>query len=498
MNNIRIRRHAVTLRPDSARIIIRPFIPASPEAIGSIIGRALALAEEVVERELQVLREEFGSRHFDIEAPFLEQYAKVQSYLLAQCSISPARRLLIGALFSGEYALESAALFNPSIVPHPDQGQLPDGALRFVMSLRATGEGHISSIEFRVGVVSREGAIDLTPASRFVTVPEVVPNPTYRKKDFVIKLHEMGFDNASVGAVMSSLPADFARSELESSVARLHRDHPPGAQDLQRTLEGIQWLADSNYELRFPSKLALGERIIFPVSANESNGIEDARFVRFIDDDGAVTYYATYTAYNGHDILPQLIETRDFLHFRVLTLNGSAVQNKGMALFPRKVLGRYTMLSRQDDQNLFIMSSDNPHYWSDPQVLLRPAEVWESGKVGNCGAPIETDAGWLVVTHGMGPMRRYCIGAALLDLEDPRRVIGRLSEPLLAPAGDERDGYVPNVVYSCGSLVHGGKLILPYAMSDRATAIASVDLDELLSVLRSSRHSAGSPLGVTK
>jgi len=220
------------------------------------------------------------------------------------------------------------------------------------------------------------------------------------------------------------------------------------------------------------------------VSDNESNGIEDARFVRFTDDDGSVVYFATYTAYNGRAILPQLIETQDFLNFRVLTLNGSAVQNKGMALFPRRIRGRYAMLSRQDDENLFIMFSDNPHYWSDPQMLLRPAQVWESVKVGNCGSPIETPDGWLVITHGVGPMRKYCIGAALLDLEDPTKVIGRLAEPLLCPEGTEREGYVPNVVYSCGSLIHGTELILPYAMSDKATAVASISVQELLQALR--------------
>jgi predicted GH43/DUF377 family glycosyl hydrolase len=230
----------------------------------------------------------------------------------------------------------------------------------------------------------------------------------------------------------------------------------------------------------------MSERIIFPASPNESNGIEDARFVRFTDDDGSVTYYATYTAYNGRTILPQLIETLDFLHFRVLTLNGTAVQNKGMALFPRRIDGRYVMLSRQDDENLFIMFSDNPHYWSDPQVLLRPAEMWESVKIGNCGSPIETEAGWLVITHGVGPMRKYCIGAALLDLHDPTKVIGRLREPLLEPEDNERDGYVPNVVYSCGSILHGRELILPFAISDRASAIASMPLDDVISAIRSS------------
>jgi predicted GH43/DUF377 family glycosyl hydrolase len=481
---VRIRRHELRLLPESARVIIRPFIPSGAQRIATIIGRALALSEEEAVRELQSVHREFDSRHFDIEALLLSHYATVQSHIFTQRPLSRARQLLIGALFSGEYALESAALFNPSIVPDPDQSNVPEGGLRFIMSLRATGEGHISSIEFRAGTISPEGHVSLEPVSRFVTVPEVVPNPSYRKERFIVKLHEMGFDNEISTAVMGSLSDEFTRSDLASSVARLRRETRHVTHELRRTLECVQWLADSNYELLFSSKLALSERIIFPVSANESNGIEDARFVRFVEDDGAVTYYATYTAYNGRAILPQLIETQDFLHFRVLTLNGSAVQNKGMALFPRRINGRYAMLSRQDDENIFIMFSDNPHYWSDPQILLRPAEAWESVKVGNCGSPMETEAGWLVITHGVGPMRKYCIGAVLLDLHDPTQVIGRLREPLLSPEGNEREGYVPNVVYSCGSLLHNNELILPYAMSDKATAVASVSLPKLLAALR--------------
>jgi predicted GH43/DUF377 family glycosyl hydrolase len=483
MSGIRIRRHPIRLLPDSGRVIIRPFVPNNPQRITAIIGRALALSEEEVELELASVRTDFHFRHFDIEALLMKHFEKVRPHIFTQRPLSPARQLLIGSLFSGEYALESAALFNPSIVPHPDQDNLPDGALRFIMSLRATGEGHISSIEFRVGTVMPEGEICFDEISRFVTVPEIVPNPRYRKRDFIIKLHEMGFDNGCAAAVTEVLKDTFTRSELAGSVAFVRREALPGAHDVQHTLACIQWLADSNYELEFSSRLALSERIIFPVSANESNGIEDARFVRFTDDDGTVTYYATYTAYNGHDVLPQLIETEDFLHFRVLTLNGSAAQNKGMALFPRRIHGRYAMLSRQDDENLFMMLSDNPHYWNDPQIVLRPAEAWESVKVGNCGSPIETEAGWLVITHGVGPMRKYCIGAALLDLDDPTRVIGRLREPLLAPEGNEREGYVPNVVYSCGSLLHGKDLILPYAMSDKATAFASIPIQELLGAL---------------
>ncbi len=483
MTSIPLRRHEMALVPESARVILRPFIPASPR-ITTIIGRALALSEEEVERDLEAVLQEFDSRHLDMESLLLANFERVFPHIFTQRPLAPARKLLIGALFSGEYALESAALFNPSIVPHPDQEGVPKGGLRFVMSLRATGEGHISSIEFRSGLIAPEGDIRLDPVSRFVTVPELEPNPRYKKIPFIVKLHEMGFDNGASSAVMEPLGEGFTRSDLNRSVGRVRRETQPVTQGLTSTLNCIQWLADSNYEMNFSPKLAMSERVIFPVSPNESNGIEDARFVRFQEDDGSVMYYATYTAYNGHAILPQLIETQDFLHFRVLTLNGAAVQNKGMALFPRRIDGCYTMLSREDDENLFIMFSDNPHYWSDAKVLLRPAEMWESVKIGNCGSPIETEAGWLVITHGVGPLRKYCIGAALLDLQDPRKVLGRLREPLLMPEGSGREGYVPNVVYSCGSLLHGRELILPYAMSDRASAIASVPLDELLAALR--------------
>ena len=486
MNPIQIRRHNVTFQPDSARVIIRPFIPGKPQIVTSILTRALALSEPEADAQLQGILVEFASRHFDIESVLLVHYERVRPQISQQPPLSRVRQLLIGALFSGEYALESAALFNPSIVLHPDQGGVPEGGLRFVMSLRATGEGHISSIEFRTGLITPDGSISVEPVSRFVTVPEIVPNPTYKKKRFVTKLQEMGFEGVHATAVMEPLAEVFTLHELDESMRRVRRESKPVSRELRRALELFRWLADSNYELNFASKLAMSERIIFPVSANETNGIEDARFVRFIDDDGSVMYCATYTAYNGRAILPQFIETQDFLHFRVLTLNGSAVQNKGMALFPRRIDGRYAMLSRQDDENLFIMFSDNLHHWSNPQIILRPSAMWESVKIGNCGSPIETAAGWLVITHGVGPMRKYCIGAALLDLNDPTKVIGRLREPLLCPEGNEREGYVPNVVYSCGSLLHGRELILPYAMSDKASAIASMSVDELLAALLAS------------
>jgi len=484
MNAIRLRRHDLSIVPQSRRVLLRPFIPSEVHRITTTLGRVLALTEEEVTQELAKVWNDFESRHRDLGTLLLANFKRVQGHVFTQRPLSEKRKLLLGALFSGEYALESAAIFNPSIVAHPDQSGVEQGAVRFLMSLRATGEGHISSIEFRTGLISPSGKITMDPISDYVTAPEIVANPSYKKKRFSIKLVEMGFDNSYADAVMNPLGETFTLVDLTKMLRVVRQETKPETRDLRRTLECIQWLADSNYELHFLETMALSERIIFPVSPNETNGIEDARFVRFTEDDGSVMYYATYTAYNGRAILPQFIETLDFLNFRILTLNGGRVQNKGMALFPRRIGGRYAMLSRYDDENLFLMYSDSPYYWADPQLILRPAAMWESVKIGNCGSPIETEAGWLVITHGVGPMRKYCIGAALLDLDDPSRVIGRLREPLLAPEGAEREGYVPNVVYSCGSMVHGRELILPFAVSDLASTIVSVSLDELLATLK--------------
>lgn len=415
MPPIEIFRHNIHFHPESERVIIRPFIPDHKPSIAAMIDRILAMSEEQVLLDLAAIRQEFDYRHFNIDAIFDEHYQKLSAYLSTQPPLSKPRQQLIGALFSGEYALESAAIFNPSIVPHPDQSQVPEGSLRFIMSLRATGEGHISSIEFRTGLIDAEGTITLDPISRFVSTP-------------------------------------------------------------QKTTA----LTPSNYELVFSETLAMSERIIFPSSPAESHGIEDARFVKFTDSDGSLLYYATYTAYNGHVVIPQFIETTDFLHFKILTLHGNAVQNKGMALFPRRINGQYAMLSRHDGENLFIMFSEDPHTWNNPTLLLRPVQLWECVKIGNCGSPLETPAGWLVLTHGVGPMRKYCIGAVLLDLDDPTRVLGRLKNPLLMPLANEREGYVPNVVYSCGSMIHGKNLILPYAMNDTVTTIASISLEALI------------------
>jgi predicted GH43/DUF377 family glycosyl hydrolase len=483
MRRLNIHPTGFTLRPNNARVLIRPFIPGDTARVVNIVGRALAMSEAEIEEQLVAVTEEFGSRHLNLRTDWRRNFDRVKGHVFSGRPLSEARQLYIGALFSGEYSLEAAALFNPSIVPHPDQTGLAENELRFILSLRATGEGHISSIEFRTGIIHDNYSVTLDEPSRFVTAPKLKPNPTYLKTIFLHKLMEMGFENDWSHAVMNSLGDEFTLNELEAAMRRAGHGSGPLTREMQRTTECVRWLAESNYEVHFDSSVAVSERIIFPVSSNESNGMEDARFVRFVEDDGHVCYYATYTAYNGRAILPQLLETDDFLNFRALTLNGRAVQNKGMAFFPRRIDGRYAMISRQDDENLFLMYSDHPHFWSEPKLLRRPSQAWEAVKIGNCGSPIETKAGWLVITHGVGPMRKYCIGALLLDLHDPSKVLAELVDPLLQATGSEREGYVPNVVYTCGALVHRDRLILPYGLSDTATTMVTIDLDDLLATL---------------
>jgi predicted GH43/DUF377 family glycosyl hydrolase len=389
--------------------------------------------------------------------------------------------LLLGAYFTQEYALESAALFNPSMVWHPDQSGLPEGSKRFVLSLRAVGEGHISSITFRSGVIDASHTIHLDKPTRFVTAPEPVPNATYDKALFRRKLIELGVGDGFVENVFSQLSDEFTLGELYQAIAAVRREHRHRLTEFETVASGIIALAKSNYEITFSPDQTLSERAIFPYSPTEMNGIEDARFVCFHDDDGNACYYATYTAFDGKVILPQLLETDDFSRFRISTLNGPEVKNKGLALFPRKIDGLYAMLSRQDGENIYIMFSDMLHFWYTKQLLMKPTFPWEFVQIGNCGSPIETDAGWLVLSHGVGPMRKYSMGAFLLDLKDPTRVIGRMCEPLLSPNETEREGYVPNVIYSCGAAVHNGELIIPYAMSDYASTFATVALDDVLS-----------------
>ena len=483
--SIQVKRTTTILRPDQSRVLLRPFSPGDSERIGRIIARIMSLPEDRVGLLLDEVSAEFSQRHQHIHELFLERFERVRELMLTDEELSEQRRLLIGSYFLAEYSLESAALCNPSIVPHPDQTDLPPGGLRFILSLRATGEGHISSITFRTGIVHPDQRIEVFTPTGFLTEPRQIPNPLYQKALFGRKLSELGLTGAFTRRVMNKLGESFALEELRAGLKAEQFRLPDGmTQEDQNAAQGIWMLARSNYEVQFQPEQQLSERIIFPATPSQRNGVEDARFVCFQNDDGTHIYYATFTAFDGKVVLPELVETSDFLLFRFITLNGPAAVNKGMAIFPRKINGLYAMLSRQDNENIYLTFSDNVHFWHERQVLLKPTFPWELVQLGNCGSPIETESGWLVLSHGVGPLRKYCIGAFLLDRDDPAKVLGRLREPLLKPNQNEREGYVPNVVYTCGALLHRGELIIPYGLADHATSFATVALEEVLAAMR--------------
>jgi predicted GH43/DUF377 family glycosyl hydrolase len=485
--SIHITRSKIVLRPDPSRVLLRPFMPGNARRIGGIVTRILSLPEVQVLPLLNEVLAEFSTRHEKICETFLERFEVVGKLLsLDRGTVSDSRKLLIGSYFLTEFSLESAALFNPSIVPHPDQSGMTPGELRFIMSLRATGEGHLSSITFRTGTIGRDGRIEMMEAAGYLSEPRQIPNGCYDKVLFERKLRELGLTNEFTSRTIERLGQCFGLEELRGRITE-GLQQPVGLHGKRGNASAAKvmlGLAESNYEVQFCAGQEMSERVIFPMSPSQRNGIEDARFVHFQEEDGSHQYYATFTAYDGRVVMPQLLETSDFLHFRFITLNGPAAQNKGMALFPRKVNGLYAMLSRQDNENLYLVYSDNVHFWYEPQLILRPVFPWEMVQIGNCGSPIETDAGWLVLSHGVGPMRQYAIGAFLLDKDDPAKVIGRLREPLLKPTEDERKGYVPNVVYTCGALLHGDQVIIPYAYSDQATSFVTVALDEVLGAMQ--------------
>lgn len=485
-NAINLRRTSIVLRPDQSRVLLRPFSPGDSHRVSRIIARIMALPEEQIGPLVDEVVTEFSQRHREIRRLFLERFEQVRLVHDPEGELSEGRRLLIGSYFLAEYSLESAALFNPSIVLHPDQAGLPEGALRFILSLRATGEGHISSITFRSGIVDSNNRIEVTDAAGFLTAPRQIPNPAYEKGLFARKLRELGLSGEFTSRVMGRLGRSFSMQELRCAIdAEVNQERQSDGvlADDQNSAHGIWMLAKSNYEVQFQPEQQLSERILFPATPSQSNGIEDARFVRFQNDDGTYIYYATFTAFDGKVVMPELVETVDFLRFRFITLNGPAAQNKGMAMFPRKVDGQYAMLARQDNESIYLSFSDNIHFWNERTVLLRPTLSWELTQIGNCGSPIETDAGWLVLSHGVGPLRKYCIGAFLLDRDDPSKVIGRLRTPLLAPNENERRGYVPNVVYTCGALLHKSELIIPYGLADHATGFATVPVGDVLAAM---------------
>jgi len=472
-------------------VLAKPYLPGDEAVLPGesranlLMKRVLGIPEAQVKALNVQIARRFEGRHRDLTRIFERHFEAVAHHVPDAAALSIGRRLLIGAYFTHEYAIEAAALFNPSIVPAPDQSGLRSGAKRFVMSLRAVGEGHLSSIEFRSGVLDADGGIAIDDPGAYLVAGSRTSPSHFDKPRFSAKLQELGAINELSVTVLSRLGERFTLNELESSLTQREADGPAPAIWFE-TAKIVRVLASSNYVTTFPASSALAERVIFPAGPNETRGMEDARFVLFTEADGRTKYYATYTAYDGFSILPQLIETEDFVRFTISTLNGAAAQNKGMALFPRRIGGKYVMLSRRDRENLHLSTSNDVHRWDDLAELYRPQHPWELLQIGNCGSPIETTAGWLVLTHGVGPMRRYAIGAILLELENPARVIAHLSVPLIEPDESEREGYVPNVVYTCGAMVHGGELVIPYGFSDAGIAIAQLPLEDLLGALRES------------
>lgn len=491
MTSVPVARSQVRLVADPRRLITKPYViadqgPAEGRSRAErLIDRILALSPSEVADTLAALRRNFGHRHADLDSVFLQGFSAVTHSVPGVAGLSDDVRLLIGAYCSHEYSIEGAALTNPSIVPDPDQADVPDGWLRVIVSVRAIGEGHISAIEFRTGMVGPDGSIDLDEPGIPITGERRLPD--FDKSDFSARLDELGVLAGLVERVLTDLDDRFTMAALEQASAELRNREPP-SEDVESAVHSLHWLASSNYELAFPTESAISQRVLFPSGPTESHGMEDARFVRFIESNGSVRYYATYTAYDGLRVLPQLIETVDFRTFEISTLSGRAARNKGMAIFPRSVGGRYVALGRSDGESNYIMRSDDIRSWDESEKIQVPAYPWDLLQVGNAGSPMETEAGWLVVTHGVGPMRRYTLGAMLLDIDDPGRVIGELREPLLEPDEGERDGYVPNVVYSCGSLIHGDRLVIAYGASDTVTKFATVPVDPLLAKLAGGAH----------
>ena len=487
-----VQRKDLIFSPDSSRVIAR-FLHLSDERSVNLIRKVLDMPKAELNITLSQLLRGYARRHRNISRTLEKNFAKI-SPVIESMGIKPNgllanQKSMIGAYFTLEYSIESAAFFNPSIVEAPDQTEIRSNEKRVVISFRATGEGHISSIVFRSGILDKNNNLILEPVGKMLAEADKIKRNLYKKREFEQKLREMheGKKIVSPGLILDKLNDTFTYGELMRNLVEA-RHLNKLSDDENIMLDHMMWLASSHYEINFTIDSAISERVIFPISATEQRGIEDARFVRFTDDDGEVTYYATYTAYDGMAILPKLISTQDFYNFKIMPINGEIAQNKGMALFPRKINGKYAMLCRIDGVNNYIAYSDRINFWSKAKLLQEPKYPWEFVQIGNSGSPIETKDGWLVITHAVGPMREYTLSAALYELENPEIEIGRLTHPLIEPNEVEREGYVPNVVYSCGSIVHNGELVIPYAMSDYASTYSTVNLRELLDVLKTSGH----------
>jgi beta-1,2-mannobiose phosphorylase / 1,2-beta-oligomannan phosphorylase len=523
---VAVTRKKFIFSPDPTRIIAR-FLYVNDERAADIIRKVLAMPESEVNIAMSQLLRGFSRRHRNISKIFEKHFARMAPVFdkieVNEEDLSVSQKALIGSYFTMEYSIESAAFFNPSVVEDPDQSETRPGEKRVIFSFRATGEGHISSVVFRSGVLDRNNNLVLEPVGKMLAEADVIKRNSYDKKIFhekLLEIQEAGsaispaiFDkhdetkgegnsippviidkmdltqeqhtNVSSDFILDKLGDTFTYGELMSNIDKA-RKAPELSVDQVKIINQMMWLASAHYEIYFSIDSAISERVIFPISATEQRGIEDARFVKFADDNGEITYYATYTAYDGMVILPKLISTKDFYNFKILPINGEIAQNKGMALFPRKIKGKYAMLCRIDGVNNYISYSDSINIWREATIIQQPKYPWELVQMGNAGSPIETDEGWLVITHAVGPMREYTLGASLYELDNPEKEIGRLTNPLMVPIESEREGYVPNVIYSCGSIIHNKDLIIPYAMSDHSSSYATVSLKALLDELKAS------------
>jgi len=484
-----VTRSSTRLVANPARVVTQLFVPGQEgfeyqeSRAGVVVARVMALSDADVASALEDVIARFSGRHRDLMDVFGRHFAEIADRLPSGTEISDERISLLGAVFTSEYAIEAAALCNPSIVAHPDQTSVPAGSLRFVLSVRGIGEGHRSSIGFRTGLVDGGGGVSVDECAPFATVGKAGP-VLLDANAFRVELARFEGGEEAASYVLDELGVRFSGADLERQLAKL-QDHLSTRGRALETIAQIRAIAERTYGVEFSSQTEVSERVLCPSMEAEAAGVEDARFVRFVDDDGSVVFYATYTAYSGNHISQQLLTTRDFRNFTSMPLVGRAAANKGLALFPRRIGGLFAALSRADRESNSIAYSDRPFAWRSAEPCQEPLQAWEVLQLGNCGPPIETEAGWLVLTHGVGPMRTYRIGAILLDLDDPTKILGRLAEPLLSPAADEQNGYVPNVVYSCGALIHDDNLVLPYGIGDAAIGFAVVPVPELLRALRS-------------
>jgi predicted GH43/DUF377 family glycosyl hydrolase len=475
-----VNRINLRLNPDFKKVIPR-FFNSGIERSQIMIQRVAQLPDNEANDLFNAVLSEFSERYRDIKSILLKHFDLIR-YLISDevlSTFSESKKLLVGSYFTMEYSIEAAALFNPSIVEDPDQAGAGEGEKKVIVSFMATGESHISSIVFKRATLDKNAGIHFEPSGKFITQGELTIKDRESKKEFMAWLSQIELPDEIRTSIQEPLGDPFSYKEIEMVLksALLPIQSPIERKKLKYDILDV---VNTNYELRFSADTHISERVIFPVTYAEKNGIEDARFVKFTDEDGSSSYVGTYTAYDGLLIRPHLIETEDFLFFKVSPLHGKMAINKNLALFPRKINGQYAMLGRIDGFNNYLMLSDDLYLWEEAELLQQPRYPWEFVQVGNGGSPIETEKGWLVITHGVGPMRKYCLGASLFDLNDPRKELGRLKEPLLVPNEEERHGYVPNVVYTCGAMIHGDKLLLPYAVSDHASSFATIALNDLL------------------